>query len=187
MTPDNSSGEISPSRPASSSSDTPPKVDPVIGDTAHLRAANELAAISGPVRSQLERSGHRSAGDASTTACATIRPTVHRSFHRASREVQRGDSASPEHARGKHRPAPCRHADRAVRYARARARDDAERRQAESLQKEIGVLRAAVDEVDRLAAERLHFLEVRFVQRSQGIDTRFDESAKILDQVQSRT
>ena len=193
MAPDNSSGETSPSLPASSSSETPPQVDPGVGDTAHLRAANELAVISRPVAVS---SSVPVIGPLVTLIRRLVRPFVQPFIDPFIVRQEKFNVETVRHLNTLEESIARRLAAMRTELfdtlgheleALRRARDDAEQRQAESLQKKIGVLRGAVDEVDRLAAERLHFLEVRFVQRSQGIDTRFDESAKILDQVQSRT
>lgn len=55
------------------------------------------------------------------------------------------------------------------------------------LEEELWGLRGALDDLYGKHAERMHFLEVRFVERAQAIDARFDEKDKVLEQLQSRT
>ena len=64
----------------------------------------------------------------------------------------------------------------------------------DALEEEIWGLRGVVEDLyERHAglhekhAERMHFLEARFVKRAQTIDERFDEKDKILEQMRSRT
>ena len=193
MAPDNSSGQTSPSRPASSSSETPAQADPGGGDTAHLRAANELAVVSDPVAVS---SNVPVIGPLLTLIRRLMRPFVQPFIDPFIVRQEKFNVETVRHLNTREESIAQRLATMRTELddtlgqeldALRRARDDAEQRQAESLEEKIGVLRGAVEEVDRRAAQRLHFLEVRFVRRSQAIDTRFDESAKILDQVQSRT
>jgi len=55
------------------------------------------------------------------------------------------------------------------------------------LEEELWGLRGALDDLYGKHAESMHFLEVRFVERAQAIDARFDEKDKVLEQLQSRT
>ena len=57
----------------------------------------------------------------------------------------------------------------------------------DALEEELWGLRGALDDLYDKHAERMHFLEVRFVERAQAIDARFDEKDKVLEQLQSRT
>ncbi len=57
----------------------------------------------------------------------------------------------------------------------------------DALEEELWALRGALDDLYGKHAERMHFQEVRFVERAQAIDARFDEKDSILEQLQSRT
>ncbi len=57
----------------------------------------------------------------------------------------------------------------------------------DALEEELWGLRGALDDLYGKHAERMHFLEVRFVERAQAIDARFDEKDAVLEEMQSRT
>ncbi len=57
----------------------------------------------------------------------------------------------------------------------------------DALEEELWALHGALDDLCGKHVERMHFLEVRFVERAQAIDARFDEKDKVLEQLQART
>ncbi len=176
--------------------------DPTLNDTPHLRAANEAAVITGPVRLT---SRVRLLGPLLTLARRLARPFVQplidpyldrqerfnaevvrhlnelgrrleQRLDRIGREIEQfiGDPGLLE-AR---LDAVLAEYDEALRVRHTVLFD--------GLEEEIVALRSLVRDAAAGLEEKLRFLEVRFVERAQAIDARFEEKDRVLESLQAR-